>query len=80
MKDMEKCEEFINGLLDKLHMKEGAQRDTCWFLMHSAYQEGYIDGLYGGYEDAFSEMDKIAIHEFPTYSCPACEEDDDEQA
>ena len=79
MSDMEKREEFINGLLDRLHMQEGSMRDTCWFLMHSAYQEGYIDGLYDGYEDAFSEMDKIAVHEFPTYSCPECE-DDHEQA
>lgn len=76
MRDMEKREGFINGLLDKLRMEDGAQRDTCWFLMHSAYQEGYIDGLYDGYEDAFSEMGKIAIHEFPTYSCPGCEEDE----
>ena len=63
MKDMEKRERFINGLLDKLHMAEGARRDTCWFLMHSAYQEGYIDGLYDGYEDVFGEMDKITVSE-----------------
>lgn len=74
MKDMEKCEEFIERMLGRMGLEE-PYRNTCWFLMHSAYQEGYIDGLYGGYEDAFSEMDKIAIHEFPTYSCPACEEE-----
>lgn len=51
MEDMKRREVFIGRLLGRLGLEE-PYRDTCWFLMHSAYQEGYIDGLYDGYKEA----------------------------
>lgn len=51
MEDMERRDAFMERLLGRLDM-EAPYRDTCWFLMHSAYQEGYIDGLYDGYKEA----------------------------
>lgn len=67
MEEMEKRERFINRLLDKLGVSEGPRRDTypgVWFLMHSAYQEGYADGLMDGYRDA------VAMYSRPIpFSC-----------